>query len=607
MNLTFPFVCYTIPIVHNMVGGGRREMKYAVICALKFLQLRTFYCLVLLFISVGGCIFASGVKSKEPRQEFVPVPIIKLDEAIHHVRWSYDGSLFGYAEGTDIIIRDSNEYKTTQIIRPTLTDISGFIFSDIVGGSMVLSVSGDDGLMVNKINREEAGYLLQLSEDTDSPVTSFALDNQAGYIAAGLEDGSIELSLYLRFVDNLSRIVLQGHTSPIGALVFSPDGQWLASYSEDDKLVVWDARSGSKQGELDWIPPVPINANSSLLPLGVYGASSPKVIVAKDANTLRIYDMGLGNHKEIAVEEGIVGFQVNRSDTEVRILTEEQSIAFYDLETGKRLGYIPSFSASSMTGFAFNRFETKILVAHQDGSLFLLNIDEVFVPEREKEETYHLYLVKDDGSWQELMSLEELRALGIEPSDTVIRSYEGEGDVLWGEPFHSIDLLAGTTFLESPYAMSLDVQLGYANGFLIHPFYFGAFWRSSWGFPRSNFPYIYRIGKEVFEPPLLIDWVIEVPFGLRFVPWDFGLELFTEVSAGLAMHELWNRRTDELAITSGLQNGNFHGAFVTALTLGAGWKGILFKVSGEWDSLLGWSGQLSLGYSFRLPMEGDKE
>src|SRR5437016_2378178 len=41
------------------------------------------------------------------------------------------------------------------------------------------------------------------------------------------------------------RHVLRGHTKWIGRIVWSPDGSYLASPSQDETIRIWDARSGA--------------------------------------------------------------------------------------------------------------------------------------------------------------------------------------------------------------------------------------------------------------------------------------------------------------------------------------------------------------------------
>ena len=535
----------------------------------------------------------------------VPVPIIRLPEAVDQLHWSYDGSLFGYAEGNAVVVRDAATYAVRDVVRPSQNEVRGFVFSELLGSRQgVLSMASDSSLSVSGLEMDSGGTVVlppveREDEEGGRLVTALNFDDRSGYVAIGSSDGYLELALYLQYIQNLSRYELRGHESAVRLVRFSTDSQWLASLSEDGALRVWDVRGHRLVGQLEWQPPVELEGMSVTAPFAVFGREMPKMLLPVDSCSLEVRDMAGAVLVSLSVPEGIRGLRVNVEGDRLEVLTETNHLYRYDLETGRFLGHIPLLFNSDVVSFAVNRSESRILVSYGDGSLVMMEMAEVFVPADGEDGAYQLILINPDGTQRRLLTLEDLRGAGIDPDEALMNSYRA-GPSVAGEPFHSVDLLAGTTFLPDPFVMSVDAQLGYVNGFLLHPLYFGVQWRSSWGFPRRDFPYIYNGGE--FASPLLIDWVVEVPLGLRFVPWEFGLEIYTEVALGFAMHELWNRELGARAVTAGLNSGHFHGAVVTAVTLGVGWRGVLLKASGEWDSELGWTGQLSLGYSFRLPV-----
>lgn len=535
----------------------------------------------------------------------VPVPIIRLPEAVDQLHWSYDGSLFGYAEGNAVVVRDAATYAVRDVVRPSQNEVRGFVFSELLGSRQgVLSMASDSSLSVSGLEMDSGGTVVlppveREDEEGGRLVTALNFDDRSGYVAIGSSDGYLELALYLQYIQNLSRYELRGHESAVRLVRFSTDSQWLASLSEDGALRVWDVRGHRLVGQLEWQPPVELEGMGVTAPFAVFGREMPKMLLPVDSCSLEVRDMAGAVLVSLSVPEGIRGLRVNVEGDRLEVLTETNHLYRYDLETGRFLGHIPLLFNSDVVSFAVNRSESRILVSYGDGSLVMMEMAEVFVPADGEDGAYQLILINPDGTQRRLLTLEDLRGAGIDPDEALMNSYRA-GPSVAGEPFHSVDLLAGTTFLPDPFVMSVDAQLGYVNGFLLHPLYFGVQWRSSWGFPRRDFPYIYNGGE--FASPLLIDWVVEVPLGLRFVPWESGLEIYTEVALGFAMHELWNRELGARAVTAGLNSGHFHGAVVTAVTLGVGWRGVLLKASGEWDSELGWTGQLSLGYSFRLPV-----
>ena len=41
--------------------------------------------------------------------------------------------------------------------------------------------------------------------------------------------------------------MLRGHTAPVNSAVYSPDGEWIATASDDRTVRVWNARTGQEQ------------------------------------------------------------------------------------------------------------------------------------------------------------------------------------------------------------------------------------------------------------------------------------------------------------------------------------------------------------------------
>src|SRR5690242_17837434 len=60
------------------------------------------------------------------------------------------------------------------------------------------------------------------------------------------------------------QVLRVGHSQPIEALTFSPDGKWLASGGYDKSIIVWNLSSGREEFHLGGLP-VPLAAASASL------------------------------------------------------------------------------------------------------------------------------------------------------------------------------------------------------------------------------------------------------------------------------------------------------------------------------------------------------
>ena len=46
--------------------------------------------------------------------------------------------------------------------------------------------------------------------------------------------------------------LLTGHTGRVYSVAFSADGKWIATGSNDDTVVLWDAQTGEQKGTFVW-------------------------------------------------------------------------------------------------------------------------------------------------------------------------------------------------------------------------------------------------------------------------------------------------------------------------------------------------------------------
>ena len=87
------------------------------------------------------------------------------------------------------------------------------------------------------------------------------------------------------------RSVLEGHLGNINAVVFSPDGQLLASASYDRTVCVWDTATGYRrrvlEGHSDWVMTVAFSLDGQLLASASYD------------RTVRVWETAIGQRRSV--------------------------------------------------------------------------------------------------------------------------------------------------------------------------------------------------------------------------------------------------------------------------------------------------------------------
>lgn len=97
---------------------------------------------------------------------------------------------------------------------------------------------------------------LQILEGHSSPVDSVAFSPNSQLLASGSSNWTIQ---FWDPATGALQQTLEGHSGPIDSVVFSPDGQLLASGSWDKTIRLWDPETGALQQTLE-CHPGPVNS-----------------------------------------------------------------------------------------------------------------------------------------------------------------------------------------------------------------------------------------------------------------------------------------------------------------------------------------------------------
>lgn len=92
-----------------------------------------------------------------------------------------------------------------------------------------------------KLYDPESGALISTLSGHEQDVLSVVFSRDGRYLATGSQDTSVRI---WDVSSGRSIHILEGHAAEVGGLVFTPDGKLLLSSSEDGMLILWDVKTG---------------------------------------------------------------------------------------------------------------------------------------------------------------------------------------------------------------------------------------------------------------------------------------------------------------------------------------------------------------------------
>lgn len=425
-----------------------------------------------------------------------------------------------------------------------------------------------------------------------------AFSHDSNYIAEHLADTK-ELGLHfrLRYTSELVSRQVESVAAPVYSMVFSDDKELLAAAGTDGLVRVYSSFSGRLMHEL------PLYAESRV-PIH-YIQGTYNILIAGDSGRITVVDPAGAELSSMEAGSPVVYMKPLSDRRRVAALTAENRLELYRLEDGEYLGYVPSFNVAAMTSFAFSHDDTRLLMGHEDGSIYMVELEAALVPPRRYPVLRVIggeEVVERGGEFTEsIPPAEYADTEGVYHSPFEALDVEARG--LFPEPRHGVEALAGVSLLPSPHLLDLDITAGYLNAVWLHPFYVGGQLRLSVGWPQAEFPYNYRLHGEPLEAPLMMSVELDFPVGIVVTPFKSNrdIELYAEVGLGFSLHQLWNRRFGGTAIA-----GILHPSFVASMAVGAGWRGLSLKLHGDYDTQLGFLFSVNVGYIFQLPYRGRK-
>ena len=303
-------------------------------------------------------------------QELV-IPMIRTVNPVRCVTWNKDGSTFAYAEDKKIILRDSSGYKLIQTIETKNGLIDFLQFPQSTGGigDQLVSLSQDNVLEFRILPQTDPIHVTK-SEDSQRS-TALAYNYNGNYIATGTDNGTLNVMLQNYLTNVFISRTFSQLDAPINSLYFSRNNKRLLSGSADDSVCLWDVASGKLLNAYPYY-------SASKAPV-LMTHDNKNIIMTTEAKKIGIFDLNFKQIRSVETEVDIQSMTLSADGNRLIILTTDNFFYFYDLISTKITNYIPPYNSSPITSYAFNNTNSRAVVCHSDGCLYVLDIKKVLL------------------------------------------------------------------------------------------------------------------------------------------------------------------------------------------------------------------------------------
>ena len=156
---------------------------------------------------------------------------------ISSICFSPQGTLASAAEDLEIHITDFKQNKIIANFKSNNGLIKGMCFNS--SGTKLYAANDDGTISLWNMSTLQLEKLLQVK----MPITSIAISSDDAFLTVGGSDGSIKI------MDSSSgevRYNLNGHVGGVNSVAITRNGFYAASVGNDNKLIIWSLRKGTK-------------------------------------------------------------------------------------------------------------------------------------------------------------------------------------------------------------------------------------------------------------------------------------------------------------------------------------------------------------------------
>jgi len=208
-------------------------------------------------------------------------------------------------------------------------------------------------LVVNQFESRDGVYVVKF-------------DPQGDQLAVGYNNSRGDFKIWQISSSPVKSGPLQGHTRPVYALDFSPDGRILASGAFDDTVILWDTQTKQPlgrplEGHDDWVYSVVFSPDGKYLVSGsaddkiiVWDAASRKQLTQLNGHTDKVFSLAFSPDGKTLVSGG-----------------RDKALIFWDMESFQMIGDPIKRHSDFIFSVAFSPDGKTVATADQGGAIFL--------------------------------------------------------------------------------------------------------------------------------------------------------------------------------------------------------------------------------------------